>query len=164
MFGKLMPKKLLVTLVLVLVLGCVVLILQQAGILAKISLNFGFVSVDLSPKVSDQSDRPSVTTNSNPKSTGTLPQQNETSMTTNCPYDPLGVYLPNANTWYGPIGNTDYYLGYNYGFWTWSAGNGYLSFPDPNGQIQRNLWLNLISTPLAVCVDDTNHVFVKQIQ
>lgn len=159
-----MPKKLLVSIVLLLVLGCVVLVLQQGGILAKISLNLGFVSVDLSPKVTDQNDRPSVETNSNPGATGTLPQQNEVSMSTHCPFDTTGIYLPNANTWYGPIGSTGYYLGYNYGFSTWTAENGYLNFPDPNGQIQRNQWLNLISTPLAVCVDDTNHVFVKQVQ
>lgn len=163
MLNKFSLRSLLIAFVVILVFSCLVVVLGMAGVFAKISLNLGFLTVDLSPKPAEQSDRPSVPANSNPSSAGVLPQ-NQNSITTQCPYDPYGAYLPSANTWYGPIGNTDYYLGYNYGFWTWSATDGYQSFPDPNAQIERNRWLTLIGTPVAVCVDSTNHVFVKQIQ
>jgi hypothetical protein len=136
---------------------------QAMGIPAKIGLNLGVVSFELSPDksvtppASVANNPPSQANSVNPASIGSTPASS------GCPYDPAAYNLPLANTWYGP--SNSYYIQYSSegGFYVADSFQHITPFPEfqGRGSWPRNVWIPLQTTQYSVCVDQNGYVYAK---
>jgi hypothetical protein len=136
---------------------------QAMGIPAKIGLNLGVVSFELSPNKSVTP--PASVANNPPSQSNSVNPASVNPITTSsgCPHDPMGYNLPLANTWYGPFNG--YYIQYSSqgGFYVADSFQNITPFPEPEGRGSwpRNVWIPLQTTQYSVCVDQTGHVYTK---
>jgi hypothetical protein len=136
---------------------------QAMGIPAKIGLNLGIVSFELSPDksvtppASVANNPPSQTNSVNPASINSIPASS------GCPYDPMGYNLPLPNTWYGP--SNGYFIQYSSlgGFYVSDSYSNTIPFPETGGRGSwpRNVWVPLQTTQYSVCVDQNGYVYAK---
>lgn len=78
---------------------------------------------------------------------------------TEAPRVPGMFWMPYPNMWYGPFDGFFILIMPMGGFQVWDPRVGYVPFPDPYRQIQRDVWVRLINTPFNVFVDMVGNVF-----
>lgn len=88
-----------------------------------------------------------------------------------CPLVQGMYWMQFPNTWYGPFAGGDGISFSNTGgFYVWDADmlndsgtyGVIIPYPDPNSQIQRNVWVPLQQSRFSVCVDSSGNVFALQ--
>lgn len=79
------------------------------------------------------------------------------------PQVPGMFWMPYPNTWYGPF--YGFFIGWMAmgGFQVWHPMMGPIMYPDPYGQLQRNMWVRLFNSPFNVYVDGgpSGYVFAQ---